>query len=444
MEPVVPFREQASGAPGFQGGQRGVAGSTGRTGPISRSGTILPPIRPRVSRTLLRARRYPRVAAPPPHLRIVLHGTVAAVLLAFTLLGARFPAGTAPSTPTLLAASFTLPGLAASAPTTAVTRLESAAVPLTVSSMSVRQDATNRATSDSAVISASGGGAGLEATPGASSETVAASRVQEQLPLFYRYAIQNGDTVSGIATRFGIDSQYILWNNIDIISDRHLLTVGKNLQIPSVEGIVHQVKVGETISDIAVLYDAKASDVIGFPPNNLANNPNLLVEGSTIVVPGGVVVPKPAPSLRPQLAAAAPAAPSAPAPSALIAGRPQSPAGFIWPVVGNVTSFYGPSHPLGIDIEAPYVPVVVARAGQVVFAGGDPCCSYGLQVIVRHDGGYETRYAHLSQIGVKLGQWMDAGGVVGVSGATGNSTGAHLHFEVILNGLIQNPMAILP
>lgn len=367
---------------------------------------------------------------------------VAAALLAVTLLGARFPAQAAPATPALMAASFTLPGLAASAPTATVTRLESPAVPLAVASNTTRQDALLRSAGDSGSAPASASSA--TAASGGTTETVVAARVQEQLPLFYRYEIQNGDTVSGIATRFGIDSQYILWNNIDIISDRHLLTVGKNLQIPSVEGIVHQVKVGETISDIAVLYDAKASDVIGFPPNGLANNPNLLVEGSTIVVPGGRVAPKPAPSLRPQLAAAAPTPAPAPAANSLIAGRKVSPAGFIWPLSGNVTSFYGPSHPLGIDVEAPYVPISVAKSGQVVFAGGDPCCSYGLNVIVRHDGGYETRYAHLSQIGVKLGQWLDTGQVLGVSGATGNSTGAHLHFEVILNGLIQNPMAVLP
>ena len=380
--------------------------------------------------------------APPPHLRIVLHGMVAAVLLAFTLLGAQFPSQTAPASSALLAASFTLPGLAASAPTATVTRLESPAVPLTVSTNTVRQYALLRVANDSAAAPTSTTLA--TAAVGGAAETVVAARVQEQLPLFYRYEIQNGDTVSGIATRFGIDSRYILWNNIDIISDHHLLTVGKNLQIPSVEGIVHQVKVGETISDIAVQYDAKASDVIGFPPNGLANNPNLLVDGSTIVVPGGRVVPKPAPSLRPQLAAAPAAPAAAPASNALTAGRRVSPAGFVWPLTGNITSFYGPSHPLGIDIEAPYVPVVVAKSGQVVFAGGDPCCSYGLNIVVRHDGGYETRYAHLSQISVKLSQWLDAGQVLGVSGATGNSTGAHLHFEVILNGLIQNPMAVLP
>lgn len=365
------------------------------------------------------------------------------MLMAFTLLGAGHRANGAPASPALMAASFTLPGLAASAPTATVTRLESPAVPLTVASNTARQDVLLRSASDGSAAPASA--AQATATSGGPAETVVAARVQEQLPLFYRYEIQNGDTVSGIATRFGIDSQYILWNNIDIISDRHLLTVGKNLQIPSVEGIVHQVKVGETLSDIAVLYDAKASDVIGFPPNGLANNPNLLVEGSTIVVPGGRVAPKPAPSLRPQLAAAAPTpVAAAPASNTLLAGRKLSPAGFIWPLSGNITSFYGPSHPLGIDIEAPYVPVSAAKSGQVVFAGGDPCCSYGLNIIIRHDGGYETRYAHLSQIGVKLGQWLEAGQVLGVSGATGNSTGAHLHFEVILNGLIQNPMAVLP
>ena len=350
--------------------------------------------------------------------------------------------------PALQVAAFTLPGLAASAPVTTVTRLESPVVPLTLSvaSPAVRQEMLLRAADSPLALAALAAltaqqAAGTANTTG--NDTVTTSRVQEQLPLFYRYEIQSGDTVSGIATRFGIDPQYILWNNIGIISDKHLLAVGKKLQIPSVEGIVHQVKVGETISDIAVQYEAAAGDVIAFPANGLANNPNLLVEGSTIVVPGGRVMPKPAPSLRPQLVAAPGPALAAAAPVS-IAGRPVSRAGFIWPVVNNVTSFYGPTHPLGIDIEAPYVPVAGARGGQVVFAGGDPCCSYGLNVIVRHDQGYETRYAHLSSVGVKLGQWIETGQTLGVSGATGHSIGAHLHFEVILNGVIQNPMAVLP
>ena len=164
-----------------------------------------------------------------------------------------------------------------------------------------------------------------------------------------------------------------------------------------------------------------------------------------ILVPGGKVAPRPAPSLRPQpgvLAAAAPTASTASAPS--VVSRPESRAGFIWPVVNSVTSYFGPSHPLGIDIEAPYVSVSAARAGQVVFAGGDPCCSYGLNVIIRHDQGFETRYAHLSNISVKLGQFIEAGQLVGTSGTTGRVTGPHLHFEIMLNGAIQNPMLYLP
>ena len=376
------------------------------------------------------------------------------MILAATMLGAQFPrivvagtgAGSASAVP-LQVAALSLPGLAASAPAATVTRLEAAAIPLTVVSTSIRQDAVLRAsdTTQQAITALGARQAATSAGAGvAGSGTVTAARTAEQQPLFYRYEVQSGDTVSGIAVRFGIDSKYILWNNIDIISDQHALAVGSKLQVPSVEGILHQVKVGETISEIASQYDAKASDVISFPANSLANNPNLLVEGSTIVVPGGKVVPRLAPALRPQLVTALPPTTPAAASAPNVANRPQSRAGFIWPVVNNVTSYYGPSHPLGIDIEAPYVPVAAARAGQVVFAGGDPCCSYGLNIVIRHDQGFETRYAHLSRIAVTLGQFVEVGQNIGVSGTTGRVTGPHLHFEVLLNGGIQNPLSYMP
>lgn len=379
------------------------------------------------------------------HLRVGAHAVVAIALFALTLGIGRLPAGIASEQQALAlqVSPFSLPGVASSAPTSTVTRLEAAAIPLSVQNSPARQDTVLRASdSTQQALSVLADRAGAKADG-----TVTASRTQEQLPLFYRYEIQAGDTVSGIASRFGITSQYILWNNIDIISDQHVLAVGGKLQVPSVEGILHQVKVGETLSDIAGQYSAKVSDIISFPANGLANNPNLLQEGSTILVPGGKVAPKPAPSLRPAapaLAAAASPSSSAAANAPAVVSRPESRLGFIWPVVNSVTSYYGPSHPLGIDIEAPYVPVASARAGQIVFAGGDPCCSYGLNIIVRHDGGFETRYAHLSNVGVRLGQFVEAGQLIGTSGATGRSTGPHLHFEVMLNGVIQNPLLYLP
>ncbi len=373
---------------------------------------------------MLRAQRYPRVEASRKglHLRVGAHAFVAIALFALTLVIGRFPAtATTSEVLALQVGAFSLPGVASSAPVTTVTRLESPAIPLTVQQPAGRQETVLRA-SDSTQQALT---ALVDRTTAAARAdgTVTASRTQEQLPLFYRYEIQAGDTVSAIASRFGIDSQYILWNNVDIISDQHVLAVGGKLQIPSVEGILHQVKVGETLSDIAGQYNAKTADIISFPANGLANNPNLLQEGSTILVPGGKIAPKPAPSLRPQPGALAAAAPTAAAPTApAVVSRPESRLGFIWPVVNSVTSYYGPSHPLGIDIEAPYVPVAAARSGQVVFAGGDPCCSYGLNVIIRHDQGFETRYAHLSGMQVRLGQFVEAGQLIGTSGMSGRST----------------------
>jgi murein DD-endopeptidase MepM/ murein hydrolase activator NlpD len=387
---------------------------------------------------------------------VTAHAVVTAALLVFAVIGTgSAPAGVAPpgTVPLLQVAAFSMPGLASSAPTTTVTRLESPSIPLAVVSSPLRQETLSLRPSDgtqqqqtlTALRERNVASATETSTAVPTNDTVVAARVQEVVSLFYRYQVQTGDTVSGIAVRFGIESQYILWNNIDIISDTSLLSVGTTLQIPSVEGIIHQVKVGETISDIATQYEANASDIIGFPANELANNPNLLKEGSTILVPGGEVVAKPAPTLRPTPPPQVAAVEVAPPPVvSAVDVRPQSRHGFIWPVLNNVTSYFGPRHPLGIDIEAPYVPVSAARAGQVVFAGGDPCCSYGLNVVIRHDGGFETRYAHLSRVAVKLGQWVEIGEQVGVSGSTGFSTGPHLHFEVLLNGVIQNPIVYLP
>jgi murein DD-endopeptidase MepM/ murein hydrolase activator NlpD len=85
----------------------------------------------------------------------------------------------------------------------------------------------------------------------------------------------------------------------------------------------------------------------------------------------------------------------------------------------------------GTDLGAPMgTPVVAALAGKVAianFLGG-----YGLSILLDHNGGkQETRYAHLSEIFVKPGEWVKQGTVIGLVGSTGNSTGPHLHFEVL-------------
>ena len=82
-------------------------------------------------------------------------------------------------------------------------------------------------------------------------------------------------------------------------------------------------------------------------------------------------------------------------------------------------------------------------AGTVVFAGGNPCCSYGLYVVIDSPDGVRTLYGHLSTLAVRRGQKVKQGQTWQV-GNTGTSTGTHLHFEVIDRGARQDPLRYLP
>ena len=117
-----------------------------------------------------------------------------------------------------------------------------------------------------------------------------------------------------------------------------------------------------------------------------------------------------------------------------------------WPLVGAITSRYGyrngELHP-AIDIDGHTGDSVRAAAeGTVIKAGYYG--NYGNMIKVDHGGGLVTMYAHLSKIKVSVGDTVSAGQVIGLVGSTGNSTGSHLHFEVIINGKEVNPINYLP
>jgi len=139
---------------------------------------------------------------------------------------------------------------------------------------------------------------------------------------------------------------------------------------------------------------------------------------------------------------AAPAA--APAAAAPVADIPSS-SGLVWPVSGPVTSGFGwrwgRMHE-GVDIGASAgAPIVAAAGGRVVYAswmGG-----YGNLVVVDHGGGLATAYAHQSSFAVTGGQSVGQGQTVGYVGCTGHCFGAHLHFEVRVNGSPVDPLGYL-
>jgi hypothetical protein len=123
----------------------------------------------------------------------------------------------------------------------------------------------------------------------------------------------------------------------------------------------------------------------------------------------------------------------------------QNSCGYVHPFNGYVTSGFGPrrmGYHLGIDIKLEVGDTVVcAFDGKVRIARRSS--SYGNVVVVRHNNGLETYYAHLSAINVEVGQYIKAGESIGLGGNTGHSTGSHLHFEVRFKGHPLNPSELI-
>ena len=120
--------------------------------------------------------------------------------------------------------------------------------------------------------------------------------------------------------------------------------------------------------------------------------------------------------------------------------------GFVWPADNHSLSGndYWSGH-LGIDIAAGEgAPVYAADSGVVTMATGGYNYGYGNVIQIDHGNGYSTVYAHLSVIGVAQCASVGAGQWIGSSGTTGNSQGAHLHFEVRQGGGFINPWFVLP
>jgi murein DD-endopeptidase MepM/ murein hydrolase activator NlpD len=241
-------------------------------------------------------------------------------------------------------------------------------------------------------------------------------------------------------------------------ADPDMLITGETLLVPGTRGIVYDVKLGDTVTDIATTYAIDPAAIVSFAPNDL-ESADMIVEGSRLVLPGGVPPPPPVVVEEPAPAEIEPVPPvEAPAPAPVIVPAPApapAPApppavitsGYTWPVSGPLNSRFGPrwgSFHSGIDIGAGYgTGVSAAASGQVVLASYSGY-GYGNYIIVRHGDGSETLYAHLSSIWVSLGQYVAQGEIIGAVGCTGWCTGPHLHFEVRVGGSSVNPLGYLP
>ena len=284
------------------------------------------------------------------------------------------------------------------------------------------------------------------------------------------YKVKKKDTIPAIAKRYGIKQDTILMNNKDALNNK--MKVGDTITFPSIDGLYYKLEKNDTLAKIAKKYGISVVDIVDY--NNI--NPKRLKAGSTIFLKGvtlqkykdveGRLIAnqqakedkkknknKEKPE-KPPKGAKGSAPPPPPTPqddddggrSAAYSG-----AGFAYPVryAGVSSPFGNRFHPVlkryilhtGVDLVAKYVPLRAAKAGVVTFAGN--MSGYGKIIIIRHDNGYETRYAHLSVISTNVGEHVNQGDLIGKTGNSGRTTGAHLHFEIRQNGVPKNPMKYL-
>jgi murein DD-endopeptidase MepM/ murein hydrolase activator NlpD len=225
--------------------------------------------------------------------------------------------------------------------------------------------------------------------------------------LLKTYTVVSGDTLGGIATRFGLAPSTIYWANKASLPDPSALHVGEQLLIPPMDGLLVKVGAKDTLDSIAAQYKVTAQDIID--ANNLPDA--TVVLGQTLLVPGASGGPIPQPK------------------------KPTSGGGgWVWPVGGtNYISQYFWSGHHAIDIAADYgTPVIAAVSGTVVMAGWRSYEGGGNVIWVMDGTKLYTTYNHLSAWSVHAGQRISAGQRIGSIGTSGVTTGPHLHFEVWL------------
>ncbi len=239
------------------------------------------------------------------------------------------------------------------------------------------------------------------------------------------YEVKAGDTLTGIANRFGVSMMTIWWANDLKTKD---LKQSQDLIIPPVDGLVVTVKAGDTLDSLAAAHKVEVGEIIAY--NGLIDAD--LVVDQVLILPGArgeaIATPTPKPTPKPT---ARPRTSSSGGGSGGGGSAPSYSGGRLaWPMPGHrIIQYYRAGHH-GLDIAAKTGDKVYsAAAGTVVYAGWKNNGG-GYVVWVNHGNGLYTTYNHLSRVLVSRGQGVARGQAVGRAGSTGWAYGPHLHFEV--------------
>ncbi len=242
-------------------------------------------------------------------------------------------------------------------------------------------------------------------------------------PVTYKnYTVRSGDTISGIAKKFGLTNISTLISVNDIGNVRQL-AAGQKLKIPSIDGVIYTVKNGDSLNAIVSKYGVSLETLVDV--NELSSE--VLQKGQQLFIPGVGLDKQTLQNAMGDMFKMPISAKF----------RWSSPYGSRIDPIAGVKSFH-----TGVDMACPTgTPIYASMSGKVITAGINRV--YGNYVIIDHGNGYQTLYAHMSKIIATKGQWVSQGTRIGLVGSTGYSTGPHLHFTVYKNGKLINPMSVL-
>ncbi|NPV77753.1 MAG: M23 family metallopeptidase [Anaerolineae bacterium] len=255
-----------------------------------------------------------------------------------------------------------------------------------------------------------------------------------------QYTVQKGDTIFGIAQKFNLRPETILWGNYyTLADDPHALSPGQMLNILPVDGVYYEWHAGDGLNGVAEFYGATPDEIIKFPANHLSpetvgdwSNPNI-APGTWLVIPGGrrEFVTWSAPRITRENPAVAKI--FGPGACGTVMDGPVGNGYFLWPTTERWLSGYDYSPETnhhGIDIAGNEGNAIFATDNGVVVYAGWNDWGYGNVVVIDHGNGWQTLYAHLSAYNVQCGSYVYQGDVIGALGNTGRSSGPHLHFEM--------------